>query len=64
MINITKITLTKTYGSEEKVTDVIYPKTTADMVEWNDRINLKQKIDDLENRIIAKLSEIQIQEEP
>ena len=62
MINIAKITLTKTYGSEEKVTDVIYPKTTADMVEWNDRINLKQKIDDLENRIIAKLNEIQ--EEP
>ena len=63
MINITKITLTKTYGSEEKITDIIYPKTTADMVEWNDRINLKEKIDDLENRIIAKLNEIQ-EEQP
>ena len=63
MINITKITLTKTYGSEEKITDIIYPKTSADMVEWNDRINLKEKIDDLENRIIAKLNEIQ-EEQP
>lgn len=63
MINITKITLTKTYGSEEKITDIIYPKTTADMVEWNDRINLKEKINDLENRIIAKLNEIQ-EEQP
>lgn len=63
MINITKITLTKTYGSEEKITDIIYPKTTADMVEWNDKINLKEKIDDLENRIIAKLNEIQ-EEQP
>lgn len=61
MINITKITLTKTYGSEEKVTDVIYPKTTADMVEWNNRISLKEKIDDLENRIIAKLVELQLE---